>query len=61
MMQKKQKKHSKSSNTHKPNFGRVKRKSAFEYAQKVWIHITLRLRKASSGPLLFIDTFYIIK
>ena len=38
--------------------GRVKRKSAFEHAKNVRIHIVLRIRKVSSGPLLSMDTFY---
>ena len=39
------------------NFGRNKRKSAFEHAQNAQIQIILHMRKASSGPLLSISTF----
>ena len=35
---------------------RVKRQSAFEYAQNVRIHITLHMRNVSSGHLLSIET-----
>ena len=37
-----------SDKTHKD---RAKRKSAFEHAQNVWIHIILHMRKVSSGHL----------
>ena len=37
--------------------GRAKRKSAFEHAQNVQIHIILRMRKVSFGRLLSIHTF----
>ena len=40
--------------------GRVKRKSAFEHAQNVRIHIILHMRRVSSGQLLSIETFYSI-
>ena len=41
--------------------GRVKRKNAFDNAHNEWIHIILHMRKASPGPLLFIETFYSIQ
>ena len=41
--------------------GRSKQHSAFEHAQNVQIHIILRMRKVSSGPLLSFDEFYSIK
>ena len=34
---------------------------AFKHAQNVQIHIILRKRKVSSGPLLSTDTFDVIK
>ena len=37
---------------------RIKRKSAFEHAQNVRIHVILRMRKVWSGLLFSIDTFY---
>ena len=39
----------------------VKRKSAFEHAQNVRIHINMHMRKLSSGHLLSIETFYSIQ
>ena len=38
-------------------YARVKRKRAFKHAQNVRIHITLHMRKVSSGHLLSIETF----
>ena len=40
---------------------RVKRKSAFEHAQNVLIHIILHMRKVLSEHLLSIKTFYSIQ
>ena len=39
----------------------VKRKSVFEHAQNVRIHIALRMRKGSSGCLLSAGLFYSIQ
>ena len=36
----------------------VKLKKALEHAQNVQMHIILRMRKVSSGPLLSIDIWY---
>ena len=38
--------------------GGAKRKSAFEHAKNVRIHIILRMRKCSSALLLSIDIFF---
>ena len=43
------------------NVGRIKRKSAFEHAQNVRIHIIRCMHKVSSGSLFSIDTFYSIQ